>query len=298
MSDDGCRVMDDGCRVYGCRVYGCRMSGIVVTVSFNCVQGLDNLWAAHQSDRLLPVLQQFFITPDVLDVIGASYIEIRSRMWVDEYEHCRKELAASFALLPKTTLADSDNDKEMIRLAKSSQPPLAAKLMSLRDDLTAFERHISEFTVIIKNHIPINMQHINTFTEFCTIMAELTKTKLAADMQPLRDYVRLREMLHEILVDIETGVCHPLAQVHAAFENERQQDAKRRLTARRTEMAAKLAADYDVSRMKHAEAQRRILNRDHGLFLGLVAVIYVGLDLAVELDQMFDEYLSGFQVKL
>ena len=203
-----------------------------------------------------------------------------------------------YAPSPNAASSFSDNDKEMLRLAKSSQPPLAAKLMALRDDLTAFERHISEFTVIIKNHIPINMQHINTFTEFCTIMAELTKTKLAADMQPLRDYVRLREMLHEILVDIETGMCHPLAQVHAAFENERQQDAKRRLTARRTEMAVKLAADYDVSRMKHAEAQRRILNRDHGLFLGLVAVIYVGLDLAVELDQMFDEYLSGFQVKL
>jgi len=192
----------------------------------------------------------------------------------------------------------AENDKAMIRLAKSSQPPLAAKLMALRDELTAFERHISEFTVLIKNHIPINMQHIGSFAEFSVVMAEMNKTKLPADMQPLRDYVRLREMLHEILVDIETGLCHPLAQVHTAFESERQQEAKRRMTNRRAEMAGKLQADYDVSRMKHSEAQRRILNRDHGLFLGLTAVIYVGLDLAVELDQLFDEYLSGFEIKL
>jgi len=89
-----------------------------VTVSFNSVQGLEHLWAAHKSDQLLPVLQQFFITPAVLEAIGARYIEIRCRMWVDEYEDCRKELTASQALLPKKTLATSGRWRSMAVVLK------------------------------------------------------------------------------------------------------------------------------------------------------------------------------------
>ena len=80
-------------------------------MSFNNVQGLHNLWKAHNDEQLLPILQEFFITADVLDVIGASYIEIRSRMWVDEYEDCQKEMTGSPEQPLQNNLADNGRSR-------------------------------------------------------------------------------------------------------------------------------------------------------------------------------------------
>ena len=85
-------------------------------------------------------------------------------------------------------------------------------------------------------------------------------------------------------------------QVHAGSETERQRGLKRALTEASSTLGAQLGPTYDVRRLTHPVAAKRVLVRDHARFLGLASVVFGGVDMVVDIEQYADDYMTAFQV--
>ena len=185
----------------------------------------------------------------------------------------------------------------MLRKVRDFQRHMAAKTLTIRDDLASFDRHLSEFLMIFKQNLPNSVKSIGTMDQYDKEV-ERIRRKDGVNVKRLETYVKLRSTLAAFLTELEVNICHRLAQVHASSENENQQMVKASMKASCADMKRKLKREYNFGELKHPECKSKLLPTEQALFLGMVSVIGYGQDTIMDTDQSLDEYLSGFDVTL
>ena len=69
--------------------------GITLVIGFDFVEALDATWRMYnKSDELAQLMHRLFITDELLKRMRVKFIEIRTRMWEDEYLKCRSEITS------------------------------------------------------------------------------------------------------------------------------------------------------------------------------------------------------------
>ena len=63
-------------------------------VGFDHVEALDATWRMYKSEELAQLMHKLFITDELLQRLQVKFIEIRTRMWEDEYLKCRTEITS------------------------------------------------------------------------------------------------------------------------------------------------------------------------------------------------------------
>ena len=64
-------------------------------LGFDFVEALDATWRMYnKSDELAQLMHRLFITDELLKRMRVKFIEIRTRMWEDEYLKCRNEITS------------------------------------------------------------------------------------------------------------------------------------------------------------------------------------------------------------
>ena len=64
-------------------------------VGFDSATALDTCWKEFTADKLGPVFTRMFITPAVLKKVGAKKIQLRTRLYQDEYDKCKTEIMSN-----------------------------------------------------------------------------------------------------------------------------------------------------------------------------------------------------------
>jgi len=66
--------------------------GVIISVGFEDVAAVDDLWHAYERQLLTPCLQEALITEQVLSRTAVTSLKLECRIWEDEIEACREEI--------------------------------------------------------------------------------------------------------------------------------------------------------------------------------------------------------------
>ena len=61
-------------------------------MSFDSVDGLEELWRLHEQGKLNAVFKDLFVNTQLLKNTKTRMIDLRTRLWKDEYDARKKEI--------------------------------------------------------------------------------------------------------------------------------------------------------------------------------------------------------------
>lgn len=93
---------------------------------------------------------------------------------------------------------------------------------------------------------------------------------------------------------MEENIVHPLCQVRALCEKDKQQKLKKTIKDACAEMLTKLRPDADLQKIRHREWELKVLYREQNLFYGLISLVPMCLDRLTTIDLSTDEYIMEY----
>ena len=95
-------------------------------------------------------------------------------------------------------------------------------------------------------------------------------------------------------IAVEADIVRPLAQIRAAVESDKQRNLKKTIINACTEMKANLKPEVDLQKIRFKDWGHKMVQREHGLFYGLISLVPMSLDRLSTIDVTTDEYLADF----
>ena len=86
----------------------------------------------------------------------------------------------------------------------------------------------------------------------------------------------------------------PLAQIRASVESEKQRNLKKTIISACAEMQVNLKPEADLQKIRFKDWSQKMVQREYGLFYGLISLVPMGLDRLSTIDLAADEYLADF----
>ena len=76
----------------GVNVQDSRLGSLVITVSCNSLQVLEELWEDYRSSHLNEVIQETLVTAEVLEELGLSEVKLKTIISEEEYKACKEQI--------------------------------------------------------------------------------------------------------------------------------------------------------------------------------------------------------------
>ena len=181
----------------------------------------------------------------------------------------------------------------MVERLKAYQKYLGQEVGKMRDFENDMENCRTNFDNIVQSIIPVDKTEINTLREF----ENYTKAENVRKMyfkNLLYDYLKIIDKWREYFKQFEVEIVTPLLQIHRVCENSRQRDIKERIIHSIHGMQDMLHPDHSLQRVVHQETARKILRRDHPLFLGLLSLVPLGVERVIDIDISIDDYMRDY----
>lgn len=268
--------------------------GVILSVSFDSVDGLEELWRLHEQGKLNAVFKDLFVNTQLLKNTKTRMIDLRTRLWKDEYDACKKEINEK--RIKPYTLEDKPNDIEMLKQIKDYQQDLASTILTLKDDVNKFDQTLGKFLMVYKQNISGKVQRVTTVAQMNDHLAEFKEKSV--DLSAFDHYKTMLDNLREVLVEMETNISYPLAQIHAQCETPAQRKVKQKIKDSNLEWQQQLEPESDLNSLRHPDWKNKILLREQRLFLGLVSLPVYATEAVKDIDLSLDEYLSGILIDL
>ncbi|XP_060564273.1 uncharacterized protein LOC132723553 [Ruditapes philippinarum] len=148
------------------------------------------------------------------------------------------------------------HDLDMVKRLKSYQSVIATELSSMRDLDNEMELNRTDFMNCIRNLLPNDTEQISTLSEY----EALAKSQKA------------RKMYYKDLLDLYSTIIKTWRVYYDTFLSE---------------MATEVT---------HPEMERKIIQKEAPMFLGLLSLVPLGVDRLAEIDILIDEYIREFKL--
>ncbi|XP_045181532.2 uncharacterized protein LOC123540508 isoform X2 [Mercenaria mercenaria] len=267
--------------------------GIVMAVGFDTVEALDYLWAIHRQNKLTALMHEVLITSDVLKAASITAITIETKLWDDEYYVCKEAI-----LSRKPEILDiqyRQNDLKMVQRLKAYQTVIATELSSMRDLDNEMELNRTDFMNCIRNLLPNETEEISTLREY----EKLAKSQKARKMhyKDLLDlYSTIIKTWRSYYDTFEEEIATPFLQIHKVCENAKQREIKAKVVGNIKGMKKMLLSDSNLQEVTHPEMERKFIQKEAPVFLGLLSLVPLGVDRLAEIDILIDEYVREFKL--
>jgi hypothetical protein len=181
------------------------------------------------------------------------------------------------------------------RLKKYQLTRFNGEVADMRDVEANMEHKLGEFVLLMKQILPQNILAIKTLKEFDTYV-KVAKGAGVKYTEPIDIYQQTIDRWRRLFHELELSVCIPLFQIHTVCESAKQTELKKKIRNTCQEMETKLRLDSDLQKVCHPEWKIKILHREQKLFQGLLSLVPIGLEKAVDISYMLDEYMADFPV--
>lgn len=167
----------------------------------------------------------------------------------------------------------------------------------MRDDEAAIESGLGEFVLAVKTALPTFVTTIPTLKDFLGHV-RVARTKKDANVMLLDRFTAIVERQRAIFDEVQRNIAHPLSQVHAYCEKDKQRRLKEQIRLSCIDMRQKLRLDNNLRTVKHADWKAKILPREEDLFLGAISLVPMGLEKLVDIDHNVDEYIAEYPINI
>lgn len=270
---------------------------IILAVGFDDVDNLDAIWRLQNKKMLGTHLTDVLLNHALLKKLGATKILLSTRLFEDEYTACSEELTKHKKAID---LASKEKDLEIVRKMNKYRIKLSSDVQEIRDIENDMELKLGAFIQEMKGILDKDQEIIKTYKDFETyvkIAKGMRNHHKKMKMEAVDFYMSVVKKWKEYFAEIDTSLCYPLLQIHKACENENQQKLKSSIRTLCQDTLLKLRNDADLQTIIHPTWQAKVLPREKKLFCGLVCLIAVAADAAVDISYALDEYLSAFSVR-
>lgn len=189
---------------------------------------------------------------------------------------------------------------EIVKKLNKYREKLSSDAQEIRDLENDMELKLGAFIQEMKEILDKDQEVIKTYKDFetCVKVAKgMRNHHKKMKMEAVDFYMSVVKKWKEYFAEIDTCLSCPLLQIHKACENENQQKLKSSIRTLCQDTLLKLRHDADLQTITHPTWQAKVLPREKKLFCGLVCLIAVAADAAVDISYALDEYLSVFSAK-
>ena len=184
-------------------------------------------------------------------------------------------------------------DLSLLQQVRQFQKQQSGKLQELHDAEADFDRHLSEFLLVVKRALPQKVDRLPNLKEFQTTMTVAMGTR-PAGMEHVKRYLATLELLRTMLAQAEVHIHLPLTLIPARCETEKQRELKRQMKTTVVEMQRLLKPTTSLKEPHFKDWEGKVLARERTLFMGLISLVPLGVEKVTDVDQFLDEYVTGF----
>ncbi|XP_005100110.1 uncharacterized protein LOC101858718 isoform X3 [Aplysia californica] len=265
--------------------------GCILAVTFDNPKSLDNLWTLHVKNRLSAAFQDMIVDKALLRATNTVKITLRAKLWEDEYRNCQGEMKARPT--GRVKLKSQESDLAMVQRVQAHCKKMSEVILQARDMESKFEHGLGEFMLTVKRTFPQSTTVIRNVKEFETNV-KMAKGVQKGGFDNIDHFFTAVEFFRKVFLEVEKELIHPLCQVRALCENDNQQNLKKTMKNACAEVLAILKPDADLQKIRHKEWGPKVLQREQGLFYGLISLIPISLDRLTTIDVSIDEYVNDF----
>ncbi|XP_045181045.2 uncharacterized protein LOC123540253 isoform X1 [Mercenaria mercenaria] len=268
--------------------------GIVMAVGFDTVKDLDELWSLYKDDKLSSLIHDILITTGDLKAASITEVTLQTKLWEDEYDICKQELASEAKKRPD--IQYRPNDMKMVHRLKDYQKIVAEEILRMRDLDNEIELNRNEFMNCIRNLLSEDVDRISSLKEY-EILAKSSKAQHMFHKKLLDLYSSVVEKWRQYYNAFGKEIVIPLKQLHRACENEKQRDIKAKIITSIEEMQTMLQEDFDLQKISHPETEKKMARREYPVFRGLLSLIPMGAERLSDIDILMDDYMREFNLE-
>ncbi|XP_076456821.1 uncharacterized protein LOC143291090 [Babylonia areolata] len=272
--------------------------GGILAVIFDSLEALQDLWKLHEGKQLSPLFQSMLVDKALIDSLGVRELTVRVRMWPDELEACREEMAKMAEEQKRVNIHTRPRDVAILQQVQQFQKDSSTKLREqLQDAVSEFDLSLSEFLLEIKQALPQSTTKLSTLKEFqnnMKVAMGAPANSSSRGMNHVRHYFSTLELMRTWLAQAEVHLCLPLLMVPERCETEKQRQLKAQMRSTCSEMQKLLKPTVSLKDVHFKEWEGKVLARERSLFMGLISLMPLGLDRVTDVDQALDEYINNF----
>ncbi|KAL5014173.1 hypothetical protein ScPMuIL_008443 [Solemya velum] len=268
--------------------------GLVLALGFDNEKSLDEIEKLHKTGKLNILMQEVLINQPTLKAVSASRITLRTRLWNDELTACRDELKRREH--GKENIYTNDKDTKLLERLKSFQQEFNEECQVLSEMENEVEHTLGDFVQTMKRILPHNVQVLKTWKEFETAV-KVAKGTHCKDLTNVDHFIRTVVKLRATFQSIEPSVSSVLSQIHTLYENDKQRELKQKIIKLCSQTQATLRSDTELQKVSHPEWKAKLLPREQKLFGGLISLVALGRDNALDINYMLDEYINYFPLR-
>lgn len=165
----------------------------------------------------------------------------------------------------------------------------------MRDLDNEMELNRTDFMNCIRNLLPNDVEKIGTLREY---------EKLATSQKARKMYYKDLLDLYSTIIKtwrsyydtFEAEISTPFMQIHKVCENDKQREIKAKVVDNIRGMKRMLRSDADLQTVSHPEMERKLIQKEVPVFLGLLSLVPIGVDRIAEIDILIDEYVRQFKL--
>lgn len=184
-------------------------------------------------------------------------------------------------------------DVSLLKQVRDFQKQQSGKLQELHDAEADFDRHLSDFLLVVKRVLPQKIDRLPNLKDFQTSMTVAMGTR-PAGMEHVKRYLSTLELMRSMLTQAEINYYLPLTLIPARCETEKQRALKRQMKSTIVEMQRLLKPTTSLKEPHFKDWEGKVLPRERTLFMGLISLIPLGVEKVTDVDQFLDEYATGF----
>ena len=184
-------------------------------------------------------------------------------------------------------------DVSLLKQVRDFQKQQSGKLQELHDAEADFDRHLSDFLLVVKRVLPQKIDRLPNLKDFQTSMTVAMGTR-PAGMEHVKRYLSTLELMRSMLTQAEVNYYLPLTLIPARCETEKQSALKRQMKSTIVEMQRLLKPTTSLKEPHFKDWEGKVLPRERTLFMGLISLIPLGVEKVTDVDQFLDEYATGF----
>jgi hypothetical protein len=189
----------------------------------------------------------------------------------------------------------SEHDLDMVKRLKSYQSVIATELSSMRDLDNEMELNRTDFMNCIRNLLPNDTEQISTLSEY-EALAKSQKARKMYYKDLLDLYSTIIKTWRVYYDTFLSEIATPFMQIHIVCENKKQREIKSKVVENIKGMQLMLDSNGHLQEVTHPEMERKIIQKEAPMFLGLLSLVPLGVDRLAEIDILIDEYIREFKL--
>lgn len=190
----------------------------------------------------------------------------------------------------------TDKDTLLLERLKAFQQEFNKECQILSEMEAEVEHNLGDFVQTMKRILPHNLRVIKTWKEFETAV-KVARGARHKGLTNVDYFINTVGKLRSSFQNMEPNVSSVLSQIHSLYENDKQRELKKKIIRLCAATQAMLRPDKDLQKVSHPDWKAKLLSREQNLFGGLISLVALGRDNALDINYMLDEYINYFPLR-